>query len=269
MMLKKRLIFILLYNDGQFMLSRNFRLQKVGDIKWLQKNYDFAKVSFSIDELVVLDVTRGQRDLKRFCNTLKKISAECFLPIAAGGGISEIRTARDLLLAGADKVVLNSALAESPSFVYNLAQEFGQQCIVASVDIKLGSDGEFLVFTRNATKIINPNASYYLKHIAEQPIGELYLNSIDRDGTGQGLDLQLLDLLPANFIQPVILAGGIGNSSHMSSGFLDNRIDAVATANLLNFIGDGLSNARYELIKEGFSLATWDLKVLPTLKCEQ
>ena len=133
-MLKKRLIFTLLYNDGHFMLSRNFRLQKVGDIRWLQENYNFDKVSFSIDELVVLDVTRGQRDAKRFNENLERIAKGCFLPIAAGGGVSEIASARALLRAGADKVVVNSALSKNPDCMALLAREFGHQYVVAFVD---------------------------------------------------------------------------------------------------------------------------------------
>ena len=248
------------------MLSRNFRLQKVGDIRWLKENYDFAKVSFSIDELVVLDVTRGQRDPRRFNKTLEAISEECFLPIAAGGGVSEIATARELLRAGADKVVVNSALEINTDRVSLLAREFGQQCIVASVDIKRRIDGQFLVLTQNGGKAVAIPAADYLANISKLPIGELYLNSIDRDGTGQGLDLQLLELLPANISQPVILAGGIGNAAHMSEGLSDKRVDAVATAHLFNFVGDGLKRARETLLQDGYRLASWNSSVLCTLK---
>jgi len=265
-MLKKRLIFTLLYNDGHFMLSRNFRLQKVGDIRWLQENYNFDKVSFSIDELVVLDVTRGQRDAKRFNENLERIAKGCFLPIAAGGGVSEIASARALLRAGADKVVVNSALSKNPDCIALLAREFGQQCVVASVDIKRGTDGQFLALIQNGAEAVSLPAAAYLAYVAELPIGELYLNSIDRDGTGQGLDLPLLDLLPVSMSQPVILAGGIGNAAHMSEGLSDRRVDAVATAHLFNFVGDGLNRARQILFQDGYRLASWDLSVLSTLK---
>jgi cyclase len=265
-MLKKRLIFTLLYNDGQFMLSRNFRLQKVGDMRWLQENYNFDKVSFSIDELVVLDVTRGQRNAKRFNESLERIAKECFMPIAAGGGVSEITSARALLRAGADKVVVNSALSKNPDCISLLAREFGQQCVVASVDIKRGTDGQFLALIQNGAEAVALPAAAYLAYVEELPIGELYLNSIDRDGTGQGLDLALLDLLPVSMSQPVILAGGIGNASHMSEGLSDRRVDAVATAHLFNFVGDGLNRARQRLIQDGYRLASWDLSVLSILK---
>jgi cyclase len=88
------------------MLSRNFRLQKVGDFNWLQKNYNFSHISFSIDELIVLDVTRGKKNSNEFCNTLKKLTQGCFVPITAGGGIDNVETARRLLRSGADKVAI-------------------------------------------------------------------------------------------------------------------------------------------------------------------
>ena len=127
-MLKKRLIFTLLYNIGQFMLSRNFRLQKVGNLHWLQTNYNFSHISFSIDELIVLDVTRGEKKPDEFCAALKQLTEGCFVPIAAGGGVRTIETARNLLRSGADKVIVNSTLYEKNGFVSHLASEFGQQC---------------------------------------------------------------------------------------------------------------------------------------------
>ena len=265
-MLKKRLIFTLLYNDGQFMLSRNFRLQKVGDLHWLQENYDFAKIAFSIDELVVLDVTRGQRDPKRFNDALAKISERCFLPIAAGGGVRDIAAARELLCSGADKIVVNSIMSEKPECVALLAKEFGQQCVVASVDVKRGINDDTRALTRCGTETVHVSAKEYLSIVAELPVGEIYLNSIDRDGTGQGLELELLDILPPSIRQPVILAGGIGNASHMATGLADPRVDAVATAHLFNFVGDGLIRARQTLLQEGFNLASWDLAVLAELR---
>ncbi len=264
-MLKKRLIFTLLYSNGQFMLSRNFRLQKVGDIAWLKKNYDFSKIAFSIDELIVLDVTRDGKSPSQFCQTLGALAEDCFVPIAAGGGVADIASARALLRSGADKVVVNTALAESPACIDALAVEFGQQCIVASVDVK-GSGDHATVFVRSGAQVVEQSAKDYLAAITKMPIGELYLCSIDRDGTGQGLDLALLDLLSREQAQPVILAGGIGNASHMARGLEDHRLDAVATAHLFNFVGDGLVRAREGVKEGGIPLASWDLDILKGLK---
>lgn len=261
-MLKKRLIFTLLYNQGQFMLSRNFRLQKVGDLKWLQTNYNFSHISFSIDELIVLDVTRGEKNTEAFCGALKLLAEGCFVPIAAGGGVRTIEHARTLLRSGADKVVVNTPLYENNDVINELASEFGQQCVVASMDIKRAPDGSYQAWSECGSKCLEGSASHWIELVANAAVGEIYLNSIDRDGTGQGYDLQLLDQLPLDMPKPVILAGGVGNATHLAEGLADPRVDAVATAHLFNFVGDGLKQARTSLIAGGIILPVWDIQLL-------
>lgn len=261
-MLKKRLIFTLLYSNGQFMLSRNFRLQKVGSLHWLQTNYNFSHISYSIDELVILDVSRGEKDPEKFCDALKNITEGCFVPIAAGGGISTIESASKLLRSGADKIVVNSALYRNNGFISELTKEFGQQCIVASMDVKAAPNESFQVWSQCGSERLDGPASEWIEKVCQLGIGELYLNSMDRDGTGQGYDLRLLDLLPTNMPKPVILAGGVGNASHLEQGLIDPRVDAVATAHLFNFIGNGLKQSREFLISGGVSLPVWDIQLL-------
>lgn len=261
-MLKKRLIFTLLYNQGQFMLSRNFRLQKVGDLKWLQTNYNFSHISFSVDELIVLDVTRGEWGTGAFCEALKELTEGCFVPIAAGGGVRTIGHARALLRSGADKVVVNTPLYENKSFIGELASEFGQQCVVASMDIKRTADGSCQVWVESGSRCLEGAATHWIEQVTNNAVGEIYLNSIDRDGTGQGYDLKLLDQLPLVMPKPVIMAGGAGNATHLAEGLADPRVDAVATAHLFNFVGDGLKQARQSLIAGGFELPIWDIQLL-------
>ena len=261
-MLKKRLIFTLLYNKGQFMLSRNFRLQKVGNLHWLQTHYNFSHISFFIDELIVLDVTRGEKQPAEFCSALKLLSEGCFVPIAAGGGVRTIETAHNLLRSGADKLVVNSVLYENNGFLSDLASEFGQQCVVASMDIKSASDGTYQAWSACGSECQSGLAADWIEHLTQDAVGEFYLNSMDRDGTGQGYDFRLLDLLPANMPKPVILAGGVGNATHLFAGLADDRVDAVATANLFNFVGDGLKQARQSLISGGVDLPLWDIHLL-------
>jgi cyclase len=261
-MLKKRLIFTLLYSNGQFMLSRNFRLQKVGNLRWLQINYNFSQISYSIDELVVLDVSRGGKNFDEFCAALKKLTEGCFVPIAAGGGVKTIDAARNLLRSGADKVVVNSALYEKNDFIKKLASEFGQQCVVASMDIKSAPDGSYQVWADCGSQCLAGSAAQWVELIVRDDVGELYLNSMDRDGTGQGYDFRMLDLLPANMAKPVILAGGVGNATHLAAGMADTRVDAVATAHLFNFVGDGLKLARQALISGGVPLPLWNIEML-------
>jgi cyclase len=264
---KKRIIFTLLYDSGSFMLSRNFRLQRVGNLEWLQRNYNFAHIAFFIDELIVLDVTRGQRDPDSFCETLKALTAGCFVPIAAGGGVRSVGHARQLLRSGADKIVVNSPLFDRLELVNELAQEFGQQCVIASVDMKRHRADGYRIFTESGTRPIEQEPRTALHWLGAQWVGELYLNSIDQDGTGQGYDLALLDQLPATCSVPVIMAGGVGNGAHLALGLADPRVDAVATAHLFNFVGDGLQRARESLVKHGCRLAVWpglsDLALTP------
>ena len=244
------------------MFSRNFRLQKVGSLSWLQSNYKFSYTSFSIDELIVLDVTRGEKNLADFCQALRCLSEGCFVPIAAGGGVNTIGGARSLLRSGADKVVINSALYENNSFLSDLASEFGEQCLVASMDIKASQEGKYQAWS-DCGRTLQPGcASNWIEQVTSNAIGEIYINSIDRDGTGQGYEFTLLDLLPAKMSKSVILTGGVGNATHLAEGLTDPRVDAVATANLFNFVGDGLKQARKELIADGFELPLWDIGML-------
>jgi cyclase len=259
-MLKKRLIFTLLYSSGSFMLSRNFRLQAVGDLDWLQRNYDFSRISNYIDELVVLDVTREKRNLDEFCEVLKSITLNNFVPITAGGGVKDVEFARRLLRSGADKILINSGLFNESNLAKELSEEYGQQCVVGSIDLKRSKTGEFQVWSNDGSRLHEATAKDLLDRALEQKVGEIYLNSMDRDGTGQGLDLEILELLPARVSQPIILAGGAGNSDHLLVGLRDSRIDAVATANLFNFVGDGLMRARHELISGGIVLNMWYLE---------
>lgn len=254
---RKRLIFTLLHDNGNFMLSRNFRLQRVGNATWLEKNYNFAEIAFAIDELIVLDVSRDTRDFSAFCACLERVTRGCFAPIAAGGGIRDVQQAKELLRSGADKIVVNSALHQDESLIQRLAEDFGRQCVVASADLKRDASGEFRIWIENGSKAAEGSAREALARIERLPIGELYLNSIDRDGTGRGYDLAMLELLPPELPVPVILAGGAGNHLHIAEGLHLPEVDAVATAHLLNFVGNGLENARNRLTEMKFDLATW------------
>lgn len=255
-MLKKRIIFTLLYENGSFMLSRNFRLQRVGNIEWLNRNYNFSNISFFIDELIILDVSRKERDQEKFCDNIRMVMDGCFVPISAGGGIKKTKQATKLLRCGADKIVVNSIIAEEPQKIDEFASNFGSQCIIVSVDIKKIND-DFFVFTHNGKIRQEKPLKEWLKNIIKLPIGEIYLNSIDRDGTGHGYLMELLPYLPSSAPIPIIMAGGAGKPDHLAEGLKDPRIDAVATANLFNFVGNGLKLARNTLIEQGFKLPVW------------
>ncbi len=258
-MLKKRIIFTLLYDSDKefFYLSRNFNLQKVGNYNWLSKNYNFDLVSQYIDELIVLDVSRSKTNINNFCKMLKNLSSKCFLPIAANCHINNENIARSLLLAGADKLVINTSLIKEKQLVHVLKRKYGRQCIVGSIDTKNSNNGKYKIFIENGKKELNFNLDNIKENLPINDIGELYINSIDKDGTGQDYDYKILDNLPILNI-PIIFAGGAGNPRHIITCLKNNKVDAAATAHLFNFIGNSLEKTRQEAIKEGINLANWD-----------
>ena len=248
-MKKKRLIFTLLHNNGGYMLSRNFRLQRVGDANWINKNYNFEKIAFSIDELVILDVTRENRDQDKFIESYKKIIPNVFVPIAIGGGIRSYEDARNLFLNGADKVVINTLLYKKHDVIEEIAKEYGAQSIIASVDY-IEEDGIFHCYVENGTEMLPFQLEEYLHHIVKLPVGEIYLNSIKRDGTGFGYNMNTIPFIDGVDV-PIIMSGGAGNESHFIEAIqASDNIDAVATANLFNFIGNALPNSRKALMEQ-------------------
>jgi len=255
-MAKKRLVFTLLYQQGAFYLSRNFRLQRVGDLHWLNNNYRFASIATAIDELVILDVSRQPRDLDVFCAMAAEVSANCFMPLALGGGITTMAQAETLISNGADKLILNTALARNPELVRELVAIYGSQCIVASVDYRREADS-FAVYVDQGQERLDCPLARYLADLEALQVGELYLNCIDRDGTGQGYCLEVLQQLPPACHLPVIMAGGAGNQHHLLAGLACSQIDAAATANLFNFVGDGLPRSRDHLLDHGIAMARW------------
>jgi len=255
-MLRKRIIFSLIYSDGFFNQSRNFRLQKVGNEKWLEHNYQFSKIAHSLDELILIDATRINKDILKFSDTISKIVENVFIPICAGGGVKSIDDAELLFNSGADKILLNSSLFENPNLVLELIKIYGSQSIVGSIDYKSKGD-RFLVFVNDGSTEIKMDLYSYIEYVQTLGIGEIYLNSIDNDGTGFGYDFNTIDKVIDSINVPLIIAGGAGNESHLLEGLKLEKVNAVATANLFNFIGEGLPLARKKMINLGINLAKW------------
>lgn len=255
-MLRKRIIFTLIYENGFFNQSRNFRLQKVGNINWLERNYKFKDISFSLDELIVLNASRNEKAIEDFAKVLEKLVDDVFIPIAAGGGIRTIEDAKLLFNSGADKLVLNSILYTNPEIVHEIIQQYGSQSVVACIDYKR-SDNSEVVYIKAGTESLDISLNEYIKYVEELGVGEIYLNSIDKDGTGFGYDFETIDKISQKLNVPLIIAGGAGNESHLIEGLKKEKVDAVATANLFNFMGNGLPNARKKIIEEDLNIARW------------
>jgi len=253
-MIKKRIIFTLLYSDGYFYLTRNFSLQKVGNIKWLITNYNFIQISSYIDELIILNIRKKKENFENFCNIIKLLSKNIFIPIAAGGGISCVDDAKKILRSGADKVVCNKLLRDNKDILKDIKNIIGQQSIVGSIDIKI-KNNLLYVYDSESGKCVC-NLSDVFKNDINEIVGEYFINSVDKDGTGQGFCKYLLSKISDYTNNPIIIAGGAGNWMHLLEGLKEKKINGVATANLLNFIGNGLKSARKEIIKE-IDLPVW------------
>jgi imidazole glycerol-phosphate synthase subunit HisF len=256
-MLKKRVIFTLLVEDGYFVLSRNFKLQRAGDLSWLKEFYDFDSIAFSIDELVVLDVSRGERDRERFGNLLLDISKNCFMPIAAGGGVRSTADVELLLKCGADKIVVNTALFERPELISELVARYGTQCIVGSIDYKISEGGETEVYLDNGRLFAALGVAEAVRVAQKLGVGEIYLTSINRDGTGRGLDIESLKNIAPLIGCPLIASGGAGTYDHFVEALRAPYVSGVSTANLFNFMSDNLTEARSHVIHSGIPLASW------------
>lgn len=256
-MLRKRIIFTLIYEGGKFNQSRNFRLQKVGDINWLEKNYKFKEIAFCLDELIVLNASKNGKDLEEFAKVLEKLVDDVFIPIAAGGGIRNLEDAKLLFNSGADKLVLNSILYTNPEIVKEIIQQYGSQSVIASIDYKI-NDNNQAVFISDGMQKLDMGLNEYTNYIEELGIGEIYLNSIDKDGTGFGYDFDTIDKVSNQMKVPLIIAGGAGNENHLLEGLKREKVDAVASANLFNFIGNGLPKARQRILEEKLNIANWN-----------
>jgi cyclase len=255
--LKKRLIFTLLWRRGQYCLSRNYTLQSAGDLAWINRHYNFQVISFSIDELVVLNVARREKELPRFAQDLRELCRGSFMPLAAGGGVRSVADAELLLRSGADKVVVNTLVHDAPEVVSEIARHFGDQCVVASIDYKRTTNG-LEVFTHDGSRATGLDLMTVVNRVQRLGAGELYVTSMDRDGTGQGYDLDTLDAVASIARTPVIASGGVGKFEHLGEWLVRPHGRAASTANIFNFLGGGLVEARTHLADAGVPMATWD-----------
>lgn len=256
-MVYKRLVFTLLYEDGNYKLSRNFRLQKVGGLDWIRANYNFAAISFSIDELIVLNVAREDTDFDSFASDVRRLSKECFVPLAAGGGVKSLDDAYKLFGANVDRLVVNTALVKAPSLVSLLVRSFGSQAIIGSVDCRK-RDGEYYAYVNRGVESSESTVGEAVRVAEDLGVGEIYLTSMDRDGTGVGYDEELIESVGTTTRLPFIVSGGVGKYQHFVEGLKYEHVRAVSTANIYNFVVDGLTKSRAYIESSGIKLARWD-----------
>ena len=251
---KKRIIFTLLYSDGYFCQSRNFQCQKVGNFEWLFNNYKFSEIAAHLDELIVINVNPKNDNEPLFLKTIKKIVKNVFIPVSVGGGIYDSKQAVKYLNYGADKIIINSLIRTNPKIVSSIITLLGSQSVVASIDYII-NDNKIYIFDWLSKSIINKlEINEYLKKCEELKFGEILLNSVEKDGTGFGFDLDLIKEISSELKLPLIVMGGAGKYEHFLPTLKISSVDAVSTANILNFIGNSIPTVRSKLINAGLDL---------------
>ena len=188
------------------------------------------------DELVFLDITASSDERETMRDVVVRTVETCFMPVTVGGGIRKIEDVRSMLLAGADKVSMNTAAILNPSLVSQASSKFGNQCIVVAIDAKRRDDHKgWLVYTHGGRNQTQLDAVKWAQEVVERGAGEILLTSMDCDGTKDGYDLELTSAISQSVQVPVIASGGVGNPSHMTDGILKGKASAVLAASIFHF----------------------------------
>lgn len=231
-MLKTRIIPCLDVKDGRVVKGVNFvDLIDAGDPVEQARVYDAQ----GADELCFLDITASSDNRATLYDVVSKVAEQCFMPLTVGGGVRTLDDIRKLLLAGADKVSINTAAVHNPEFVRQAAEKFGAQCIVVAIDAKSVAPGKFEIFThggRNATGI---DAVAWAERMVSYGAGELLITSMDRDGTKQGFDIPMTRTIADAVSVPVIASGGVGHKDHFVTGVTEGHASAVLAASVFHF----------------------------------
>ena len=231
-MLKMRVIPCLDVKDGRVVKGVNFiDLVDAGDPVAQARFYDRE----GADELCFLDITASAEDRDTLYEVVRHTAEQCFMPLTVGGGVRTVEDIRRLLLAGADKVSINTAAVARPEFVRDAAQKFGSQCIVAAIDAKAVAAERWEVFTHGGRRATGIDAVDWACRLADYGAGEILLTSMDRDGTKSGFDLALTRAVADSVRVPVIASGGVGTLDHLVEGIRDGHATAVLAASIFHF----------------------------------
>jgi cyclase len=231
-MLKKRIIPCLDVKDGRVVKGINFvNLKDAGDPVEQAKIYDKG----GADEICFLDITASSENRKILLDKVSETARSCFVPLTVGGGISSIEDIKNLLLAGADKVSINTAAVKNHNFIKECSIRFGSQCIVIAIDAKKIANNKWQVFTHGGRNSTGIDVIEYAKIVERNGAGEILLTSMDRDGTKIGYDLELTKKVSSIVTVPVIASGGVGNLDHLYQGFSETSASAVLAASIFHY----------------------------------
>lgn len=254
-MLTRRIIPCLDVKDGRVVKGVNFvDLVDAGDPVEAAVAYQDA----GADELVFLDITATTEDRDTLTELVERISEKVFIPFTVGGGIRSVDDMQRVLLAGADKIGVNSAAVSRPELIREGAERFGSQCIVCAVDARKRTDGEgWEVFVAGGKKATGLDCVEWCKRLVELGAGEILLTSMDRDGTRDGYDLELLRAVTAAVDVPIIASGGVGNLEHLADG-IEAGAHAVLAASIFHFGDYTVQQARELLLSRGIPMRPFD-----------
>ncbi|HOB13333.1 MAG TPA: imidazole glycerol phosphate synthase subunit HisF [Novosphingobium sp.] len=232
MTVRIRVIPCLDVRDGRVVKGVNFvDLKDAGDPVEQARAYDAA----GADELCFLDISASHEGRGTLLDVVRRTAEVCFMPLTVGGGVRTVEDARALLLAGADKVAVNSAAVSRPEVVADIAQKMGSQCIVASVDARRVASGRWEIFTHGGRQATGIDALEHAVRLAELGAGELLVTSMDGDGTQAGYDLELTRTIADAVSVPVVASGGVGTLDHLVEGVTKGHASAVLAASIFHF----------------------------------
>jgi imidazole glycerol-phosphate synthase subunit HisF len=230
--LAKRIIPCLDVDQGRVVKGVQFEdIRDAGDPVEVSRRYNQE----GADEITFLDITASHENRATTYDTVSRMASEVFIPLTVGGGVREIHNIRDLLLAGADKVSINTAAVFDPEFVKRAADKFGSQCIVVAIDAKHMAPDRWEIFTHGGRKPTGLDAVEWAIKMVEYGAGEILLTSMDRDGTRDGFDLGVTRAVSDAVSVPVIASGGVGRLEHLVDGILLGHADAVLAASIFHF----------------------------------
>ncbi len=247
-MLKVRVIPCLDIKDGRVVKGVNFLgLRDAGDPVEQAILYDAA----GADELCFLDITASHEARGTLLDVVRRTAEVCFMPLTVGGGVRSLDDIRALLLAGADKVSINTAAVKRPEFIREAAEKFGAQCIVAAIDAKKAPSCKFEIFTHGGREATGIDAVEYARKVVALGAGEILLTSMDRDGTKKGYDLPLTRAIADAVSVPVIASGGVGTLEDLVRGVTEGHASAVLAASIFHFGEVSIAQAKKALADAG------------------